>query len=210
MNELIKSIESNGKKAISARDLYLFLGFEKSQWSRWFNRNIIKNEFAIKGEDYEGVRLNVEGNFVQDFAISVEFAKKMSMMARTEKGEQARQYFISMEKLAMEKAKPLTQIEIILQSAQMLADIERNQKALDNRITELENKPQINAPVEHFSIMGHCHNIGKQISMEQAKTYGIKCRRMCNELGLVIGKVSDPRFGSVNTYPLDVLKEVIN
>ena len=32
---------------------------------------------------------------------------------------------------------------------------------------------------------------------------------MINELGLVIGKVSDPRFGAVNTYPLDVLKSII-
>lgn len=74
---------------------------------------------------------------------------------------------------------------------------------------ELENKPQINAPIQHFSILGYCHNIGKQIGLKEAKEYGSKAKRICNEHGFVIGKIPDPRFGSVNTYPLDVLKQAI-
>jgi hypothetical protein len=57
--------------------------------------------------------------------------------------------------------------------------------------------------------MGHCRNIKKQISLEQAKVFGIKASTMCKQLGFVTGSVPDPRFGTVKTYPLDVLKEII-
>ena len=33
--------------------------------------------------------------------------------------------------------------------------------------------------------------------------------KIVNQLGFAIGMVPDPRFGTVNTYPLDVLKEII-
>lgn len=204
--ELIKISENSGRKVVSAKELYEFIGYDKSNWSKWFPKNITENQFAIENVDYQTFVLITNGNETKDFIISVDFAKRLSMMARTKKGEQARLYFIECEK---QINKPLSQIEIILQSAQILTDIERNQKALENRIEAIEKRPQINAPIEHFSIMGYCHNIGKQISIGEAKSLSIKCRKICNELGLVIGKVSDPRFGSVNTYPLNVLKEVI-
>lgn len=98
-NELIK-IKRNeeGQQLVSARELYLGLGLSKTQWSRWFKKNILKNEFFKKNIDYVGVRHDVEGNDVQDFAITLEFAKHITMMARTEKSHEYRNYFIECEK----------------------------------------------------------------------------------------------------------------
>lgn len=94
---------------------------------------------------------------------------------------------------------------------QMQLDMMKQQDARISAIeTKLNDVKAINAPIEHFSIMGYCHNIGKKISLETAKQYGQQCRKLSNELGLVIGKVPDPRFGSVNTYALDVLESIIN
>ena len=50
--ELIKITEQNGKKAVSARELYEFLGFDKSQWSRWYKTNILDDELFIENVDY--------------------------------------------------------------------------------------------------------------------------------------------------------------
>ena len=46
MNELI-DVKTNkqGKQIVSARDLYDGLGLNRSEWSRWYKRNIEKNEF---------------------------------------------------------------------------------------------------------------------------------------------------------------------
>lgn len=98
MKELIKIITKDGKQLVSARELYLGLGLNKTQWSRWYKTNIEKNDFFKENVDWARVRLDVEGNEVNDFAISIEFAKHIAMMARTEKSHEYRNYFIECEK----------------------------------------------------------------------------------------------------------------
>lgn len=203
MNELIKISENNGKKAVSARELYQKLGYDLSQWSRWLKKNITENQFAIENEDF--VKLDTKSR-TTDFALSIDFAKKISMLARTETGEKIRDYFIEVEKVA---TKQLSTLDILKLTVQGLEEQAIKLESIDNRIKAIESRPEINAPIEHFSILGYCHNIGKQISLNEAKSYGAKCRKLCNQLGFVIGKISDPRWGAVNTYPESVLKEII-
>ena len=125
--ELIKiNINEEGKQLVSARELYLGLGLNKSQWSRWYTTNILKNDFFIENVDWIGVRHDVEGNKVQDFAISLDFAKHIAMMARTKKSHEYRNYFIECEnKLKLTQPKLPTYAEALRQ----LADsIEKNEQ----------------------------------------------------------------------------------
>jgi phage anti-repressor protein/phage antirepressor YoqD-like protein len=110
MIELIK-VETNSKEqqVVSARELYDFLGYDKSQWARWYKKNIEDNDFAMQLVDYEPIdRMSSKenGNFAKDFAITIDFAKKLSMMAKTEKGEEARNYFLNCEKKLMNPKLP--------------------------------------------------------------------------------------------------------
>lgn len=98
MNELIKIEERNGNQVVSARELYEFLGFNITHWKRWYKKNILDNTFAIENQDWEGFAIMANGNETQDFALSIDFAKRLSMLARTDKGEQIRQYFIECER----------------------------------------------------------------------------------------------------------------
>lgn len=100
MVELIKVSENeNGNKVVSARDLYLKLGYDSSQWSRWYKKNIINNSFAIENEDWVGFDFMSKGNLTKDFALSLDFAKRLSMTAKTETGENYRKYFIECENI---------------------------------------------------------------------------------------------------------------
>lgn len=98
MNELVKIKLNDGKQVVSARELYEVLELHKAVFSRWASKNIIRNEYAIEGVDWEGVNIMLSGNESLDYALSLDFAKRISMMARTEKGEQVRKYFIECEK----------------------------------------------------------------------------------------------------------------
>ena len=136
MQELIKiSHESKtGKESVSARELYEFLGLDKSNYSRWSKQNIEENEFAEKGEDYQGFVIVTNGNETRDYALSIKFAKKLAMQAKTEKGEQARDYFIMCEAAA--KALPSFHIPTTLSGALRLAadqaeQIERQQLLIE-------------------------------------------------------------------------------
>jgi len=98
MKELIKITEQNGNQAVSARELYEFLGYNKAVWARWYQKNILENEFAFENIDYQTFNITLNGNETKDFALSIDFAKKLSMKANTARGEEARQYFIECEK----------------------------------------------------------------------------------------------------------------
>ena len=99
MNELLEvKTNKQGKQIVSARDLYLGLGLDKSNWKRWSSKNIKQNEFFKENIDWVGFVIMTNGNQTQDFAITIDFAKHIAMMARTEKSHEYRNYFIECER----------------------------------------------------------------------------------------------------------------
>lgn len=100
MSDLIK-ITTNGKKQlVSAKELYDGLGLNRSEWSRWYKRNIEENDFFLENTDWTRfvITPNRGGKPINDFVISIEFAKHIAMMAKTEKSHEYRNYFIECEK----------------------------------------------------------------------------------------------------------------
>ena len=87
---------------VSARELHKALEIER-RFSAWFETN--SNGF-VQGEDYTSVLVGTEvpnnGGFqyreLQDYDLSVDMAKHICLMSRTEKGKQCRQYLIDLEK----------------------------------------------------------------------------------------------------------------
>lgn len=102
MDELITISNDNGEQKVYARELYLGLGLDKSNWARWSKKNIRENEFYRENIDWVGVRHHDEGNEITDFIITLEFGKHIAMMARTEKSHEYRNYFIQLEKQTKE------------------------------------------------------------------------------------------------------------
>lgn len=135
--ELIKITEKNGEKAVSAKELYQFLGYNKTHWAKWYRKNIEENDFAIETIDFQTFAISANGNETKDFALSIDFAKKISMMARTEKGEIARNYFIECEKVAKNGIPKVSRLEF----AKMLVEAEEKNEKL---MLELKkNEPKV-------------------------------------------------------------------
>lgn len=54
-NEIIKvTKDEKGKDVVSAKELYDGLGLNRSEWSRWYKRNIEENEFFKENVDWVG------------------------------------------------------------------------------------------------------------------------------------------------------------
>lgn len=125
-NELIKiKINNDGQQLVSAKELYLGLELNKSNWARWYPTNIQQNEFFEENKDWIGVRHNEEGNETLDFIISLEFAKHIAMMARTKKSHEYRNYFIECEHKLIENQRLVAAKEEIKELKDTLEDFKR-------------------------------------------------------------------------------------
>lgn len=103
MNELIKVDYSTDRPTVSARELHEFLEV-KTAYKDWFPRmceygfteridfNPLKNEQVRQ----EGNRM--VSRTVEDAQLTIDMAKEICMLQRNERGKQARQYFIQLEK----------------------------------------------------------------------------------------------------------------
>ena len=101
MNQLITiTTNENDEQLVSGRELHKFLGV-KTRYSIWFDR---MSEYGFTEDiDYTAVvqkRTTAQGNQTEyiDHAMKLDMAKEVSMIQRNEKGKQARQYFLEVEK----------------------------------------------------------------------------------------------------------------
>lgn len=101
MNQLISiTTNENDEQLVSGRELHEFLGV-KTRYSIWFDR---MSEYGFTEDiDYTAVvqkRTTAQGNQTEyiDHAMKLDMAKEVSMIQRNEKGKQARQYFLEVEK----------------------------------------------------------------------------------------------------------------
>ena len=85
---------------VLAHDLYAGLGLDDSHWKRWSKNNIEKNEFFLSEKDWIQLApgASKSNNFSQDYLITLEFGKHLSMMAKTQKAHEYRNYFLKCEK----------------------------------------------------------------------------------------------------------------
>ena len=100
MSELIPIQDKDGAQAVMGRDLHAFLEVG-AEYRHWFPRMVAYG--FEEGKDYA-----VKNDRVQDtlgrerealnHIVSLDMAKEISMIQRTDKGKQARQYFIECER----------------------------------------------------------------------------------------------------------------
>ena len=138
MQELIKVTQNEqGSNVVSARDLYEFLEV-KERFSRFMERNL-DFDFEL-GKDYTLYQMvhPQNGQLIDDFALTLDMAKEISMIQRTEKGKQARQYFIECEK-QLKQPKELSRLEILTLALEA-----------EKRVVELEEKVLLDKPKVEF------------------------------------------------------------
>lgn len=135
MNEIIQIFDHNGQSVVSARELYTFLEC-KRDFTNW-----CKQMFAYgfsEGKDFTPILAESTGGRPSiDYALTIDTAKEISMIQRTEKGKQARQYFIECEKIVNN---PLSQNGDLL----VLQAIKHLESKIDAQNRQLQKQaPQI-------------------------------------------------------------------
>lgn len=192
---LIPVGEYGGKQAVSGRMLHEFLQVETA-YNIWFGR-MLNYDFE-EGRDFQTFLIESSGGRPgSDHALSLPMAKELSMIQRTERGKQARQYFIEMEGRAL--ATPA-----LPQGSELLAlaviEAQKVITAKDEQIAELAPKAEY---VDRF-VGERSDIITIDVFAGQFGSTGPKVRELLWEKSLAARKVIGERWSDSKQEMEDV------
>ena len=117
-----QTIDGNAVETVSARELHAFLEVQ-TRFNDWIKNRIEQYDF-VENQDFlvvteKKVTMTDAGEkatLIKEYHITLDMAKELAMVERTEKGKQARQYFIECERKLREtqaKLAPKTYVEAL-------------------------------------------------------------------------------------------------
>ena len=164
MNKLINvQMNENQEPIVSGRELHEFLGV-KTAYKDWFPRMC---EYGFnEGTDFcSFLSESTGGRPAQDHHLKIDMAKEISMIQRTDRGKQARQYFIAVEKA-------WNTPEMIMGRALKMAD--QQMKQLKIEVSNLKVETEILRPkAEYFdelvdrNLLTGIRETAKQLNVKQ-------------------------------------------
>lgn len=104
-----------------------------------------------------------------------------------------------------QSTQPLSQLQILQQSVQMLVEQEKRLESVENEVKLI--KAQTTTQTDYFTVAGYGTLKGLKVPLQIAVKVGNYASKKCRQLGIMMGECPDPRFGKVRTYPTDVLDE---
>ena len=172
MTELIKiTTNENGNQVVSARELHKFLEVGKV-FGAWITDRIEQFGF-IENQDYtvySEIGKNLKGGRPsKEYALTLDMAKELSMIERSEKGKLARQYFIACEKKLKEViSNPQIYVPKTLPEAlRAYADeVEKNQ-LLEEKIKQDEPKVEYFDNLIERDLMTNFRDTAKELGLKQ-------------------------------------------
>ena len=213
--ELIKIIERDGRQLVSGRELHEFLEI-RTKYKDWFPRMV---EYGFE-EEIDFIRVaqkratnNLKNpvTTVIDHAISIDMAKEIAMIQRTEKGKIARQYFINCEK-KLKEVKKLSPMELMELQFKALKEQKEKISQVENRVYKLEEDmplfqidcKEIQALVRKkgIEVLGGYRSIAYNDNSLRGKVYSDIQQQIRREFGVL-------RYEAIKRSQLEMAKEII-
>lgn len=185
--ELIKiKTNENGEQLVSGRELHEFLEVNE-KYTDWFKR-MVEYGFA-ENVDFIGLSEKSEklgGRPRMNHAMTLNMAKEVSMIQRTEKGKQARLYFIDVENQykAIQKRLPNTREAIQQLLLQGVEEVNQRVDDMEERLSNVEENAKLDT--------GDYNVISKRVKKrvyEVARAYGLNVKQ---------SKLLSPLFKDIN------------
>ncbi|MCF2502580.1 KilA-N domain-containing protein [Dyadobacter sp. CY107] len=108
----------------------------------------------------------------------------------------------------------LSPAELLLAQAQQLVNHERKIRLIEDRQDKTENKideliSTIKTRPDYFCVTAFCSLNKIHVNHKSAQRVGKTASRLCQERGFEIGSVPDTKWGSVGSYPSEILEQAL-
>lgn len=178
-----------------------------------------KHYFRLEGEELkafkgysENIGLPVNKLYPAIYFWTKQGAARHNKMLGTDR---AWDVFDDLEESYFNPTKGLTPEELLLHAAQRLVEQSKAIKTtnasldkVDERLLDVESRLETHDQ-QYYTITGYANLMGiRGVSSEIAARLGRKSSTMSRKQGYHIGREYDTKYGTVNTYHVDVLQEV--
>lgn len=145
-----------------------------------------------------------------------------SLLAMSFTGEKAYKFKIAyinaFNKMEAILKEPMSEIDILIKQAELLKENQQKMKALEAKTDELHkeqlkarnNINRILANDKELTVIAYASLNGIKANSYNAAIIGKKAAKLSREQGAYTGAVIDPRFGRINTYDTNILKQVFD
>lgn len=202
-----------GHRLVNARELHEWLG-NKDNFTTWIGDRIKQYGF-IENVDYTSFLENSKkpqgGRPSKEYVITLNMAKELSMVERTEKGKQARKYFIKCEEKLKEVVKdPYKGLSKELQAVFIL---DRKTQEIEDRVNDLEdNMPLFNVECKELQ------SLVRKIGTRTLGGYGSPAYKDNSLRGKVYADIQHQlkrefgvrRYEAIKRCQLDTAKEIVS
>ena len=166
------------QQAVSARELHDFLEMTE-RFSSWFDR-MLAYGFS-ESSDFEKCKtFNASNRELEDYFISIDMAKEISMIQRSDKGKQARQYFLECERKLkgqiVTPAIPQSFAEALQLAADQAKQLELAAPKIAHYDKVVERDTLLNATTVAQSVGIKSANALNKI-LEAMRVYNMTCKR---------------------------------
>lgn len=228
MNEIIAinqtKINNTEVNSVSARDLHEVLESE-TKFADWIKRRLDETD-AVFNTDYIIVSQKREtiteygkkASISNEYILTTDIAKEIAMLERNEKGKQVRRYFIEVEKAYKRDKIAVSQLDYLQIQLNYLKEQDRKIHELENKTDEihkeqLKAKHNINRILNndnYMTLIAYMNLNGISQKGYHIPSLGKKAKKMSDEQGAFMGAVIDPRYGRINTYSVEILRQIFN
>lgn len=228
MNEIItisQTIINNTEvNSVNARDLHEVLESD-TKFSDWIKRRLDETD-AILNADYIIVSQKREtiteygkkASIITEYILTTDIAKEIAMLERNEKGKQVRRYFIEVEKAYKKDKIAVSQLDYMQIQLNYLKEQDKKIHELENKTAEihkeqLKTKHNINRILNndnYMTLIAYMNLNGISQKGYHIPSLGKKAKKMSDKQGAFMGAVIDPRYGRINTYSVEILRQIFN
>lgn len=197
----IRTVEIDGEPWFVGKDIAQALGY--SNTSDAILKHVDEEDKGVAKCDTLGgtqnlTVINESGVYALVFGSKLESAKKFKHWITSEVLPQIRKtgsYAV---------AKSPTELIVLMaqemdRQAKAVLEVKEDVKRLESKIMTVPN--------EYYTVAGYANLKGKRIDVTRANQIGRYAANLSRKWGYEIGHVSDARYGTVNSYHMDILRD---